>query len=81
MSAKVTQRTELGPVRAFPTARYARVERGNGLSLRGTRSWAWIAVAEAHHAALPFCHGASPRFFFGERDSRSAFRTQKLGTR
>ena len=52
MTAKVTKRTELGPLVALPTARHARVERGKGLSLRSTRSCAWIAVVEAHHAAI-----------------------------
>jgi hypothetical protein len=33
MLAKVTQRTELGPLRALPTVRQARIERGTGLSL------------------------------------------------
>jgi hypothetical protein len=50
MIAKVTQRTEFGPLRALPTARRARVERGN--RLRPTRSCAWIAVVEAHHVAI-----------------------------
>jgi hypothetical protein len=50
MIAKVTQRTEFGPVRALPTARRARVERGN--RLRPTRSCAWIAVVEAHQVVI-----------------------------
>ena len=50
MIAKVTQRTEFEPLRALPTARRARVERGN--RLRPTRSCAWIAVVEAHHVAI-----------------------------
>ncbi len=33
MMAKVTQRTELGPLRALPTVRQARIERGMRLSL------------------------------------------------
>ena len=33
MMAKVTQRTELGPPRALPTVRQARIERGMRLSL------------------------------------------------
>ena len=33
MIAKVTQRTELGPLRALPTVRQARIERGMRLSL------------------------------------------------
>ena len=33
MIAKVTQRTELGPLRALPTVRRARIERGMRLSL------------------------------------------------
>ena len=33
MIAKVTQRTELGPLRALPTIRQARIERGMRLSL------------------------------------------------
>jgi hypothetical protein len=50
MIAKVTQRTELGPLRALPMVRQARIERG--MRLRPTRSCAWIAVVEAHHAAI-----------------------------
>jgi hypothetical protein len=50
MIAKVTKRTELGPLRALPTARYGRVERGNRHSL--TRSCPWVAVVEAHHTAI-----------------------------
>jgi hypothetical protein len=33
MMAKVTQRTELGPLRALPTVRQARIERGMRLGL------------------------------------------------
>ena len=33
MIAKVTQRTELGPLRALPTVRQARIERGMRLGL------------------------------------------------
>jgi hypothetical protein len=33
MLAKVTQRTELGPLRALPTVRQARIERGMRLGL------------------------------------------------
>ena len=33
MIAKVTQRTELGPFRALPTVRQARIERGMRLGL------------------------------------------------
>ena len=33
MIARVTQRTELGPLRALPTVRQARIERGVRLSL------------------------------------------------
>jgi hypothetical protein len=33
MMAKVTQRPELGALRALPTVRQARIERGMGLSL------------------------------------------------
>jgi hypothetical protein len=33
MIAKVTQRRELGPLRALPTVREARIERGMRLSL------------------------------------------------
>jgi hypothetical protein len=32
MSERVTERTQLGPLRALPTARHARVEHGNRLS-------------------------------------------------
>jgi len=47
-----TKRAELGPLVALSTARDARVEHGNGPSLPSKRSCAWIAVAEAHHAAF-----------------------------
>ncbi len=50
MIAKGTKRTELGPLPALPTARRARVERGNRLS--PTRRCTWIAVVEADHAAI-----------------------------
>jgi hypothetical protein len=53
MIATVTKRTELGPLAALPTARHARVERGNRFTLGSTRSCAWIAFVEAHHAAVP----------------------------
>jgi hypothetical protein len=33
MMAKVTQRTELGPLRTLPTVRQARIERGMRLGL------------------------------------------------
>ena len=45
--AKVTQRTELGPLGALPTARRTRVERGNRRS--PMPCCAWIAIVEAHH--------------------------------
>jgi hypothetical protein len=52
MMTKMTQRTELGPLVGLPTARHARVERGNRSALGSARSCAWIAVVQAHHAAF-----------------------------
>jgi hypothetical protein len=52
MMTKMTQRTELGSLVGLPTARHARVERGNRFALGSTRSCAWIAVVQAHHAAF-----------------------------
>jgi hypothetical protein len=53
MSERVTERTQLGPLRALPTARHARVEHGNRLSpMQYAQLCAWTAVVEAPHAAL-----------------------------
>ena len=49
---RLTKRADLGPLRALPTARHAPVERGDALALRRMRSFAWMAVVDAHHAAL-----------------------------
>jgi hypothetical protein len=52
MIAKVTQRTELGPLVALPTARHARVERGNRLSPTQHAQLCMDCHVEACHAAI-----------------------------
>ena len=52
MIAKVTQRTELGPLVALPTARHARVERGNRLSPTQHAQLCMDCHVEARHAAI-----------------------------